>query len=148
MFPARKYSAPAMRLLLVVVLANYAAQVVYYLRLYYPAPPALGTISLALTLMWFLAGYLGTQRDWRLGLPLLVTYLLTMVGFYLYNTIEMLAHGYGVLWHFQHHDLPVRVVFAIGDLNLIVGIVALAALLMRRGVPTERTVSTNVSDAR
>jgi hypothetical protein len=115
---------PWSRVLLVVALANYLAQVVYYLDLYYPQPMAFpGTALLVLTLVWFLAGYVGARRGWWMGRLLLLTYLLAMVGFYVANTSELLVHGYGLLWHFQHHDLPVRIVFAVGYLNMFVGAV-------------------------
>ena len=120
------------RVLLVMVLANYLAQIVYYLDLYYPQPPAmLGTALLCLTLLWFLAGYVGAQRGWWLGRLLLLSYLLAMVSFYVVGTYGLVVHGYGLLWHLQHHDLPVRMVFALGYLNLVVGAVALLALLRR-----------------
>jgi hypothetical protein len=117
--------------LLVVVLANYLAQIVYYLDLYYPRPLAIpGTVLLGLTLMWFLAGYVVARRGWWMGRLVLLTYLLAMVGFYVANAYGLLVHGYGLLWHFQHHDLPVRMVFAVGYLNMFVGAVALIALLI------------------
>ena len=122
---------PWSRVLLVVVLANYLAQIVYYLDLHYPQPPAMpGTVLLGLTLVWFLAGYVGTRRGWWMGRLLLLTYLLAMVGFYVAGAYGLLVHGYGLLWHLQHHDLPVRMVFAVGYLNMVVGAVALLALLI------------------
>ncbi len=85
---------------------------------------------LGLTLVWFLAGYVGTRCSWWMGRLLLLTYLLAMVGFYVAGTYGLLVHGYGLLWHLQHHDLPVRMVFAVGYLNMVVGAVALLALLI------------------
>jgi hypothetical protein len=122
---------PWLRVLLVVVLANYLAQIVYYLDLYYPQPLAIpGTVLQGLTLVWFLVGYVGARRGWWMGRLVLLTHLLAMVGFYVANTYGLLVHGYGLLWHLQHHDLPVRIVFAVGYLNMIVGAVALIALLI------------------
>ena len=131
MVPVAVRPFPWSRVLLVVVLANYLAQIVYYLDLYYPQPMAIpGMALLVLTLVWFLAGYVGAERGWWMGRLLLLTYLLAMVGFYVANTYGLLVHGYGLLWHFQHHDLPVRMVFAVGDLNMVVGAVAILALLI------------------
>ncbi len=134
---------PWSRVLLVVVLANYLAQIVYYLDLYYPQPMATaGTVLLGLTLLWFLAGYLGTRRGWWMGRLILLTYLLAMVGFYVANTYGQLVHGYSLLWHFQRHDLPVRIVFAVGYLNMFVGAVAIIALLIH-STPSRRIGSTS-----
>ena len=131
MVPVAVRTIPWSRVLLVVVVANYLAQIVYYLDLYYPQPPAIfGTALLGLTLVWFLAGYVGARRGQWMGRVLLLTYLLAMVGFYVANTYKLLIHGYGLLWHFQQHDLPVRIVFALGYLNMFVGAVALIALLI------------------
>jgi hypothetical protein len=128
--------------LLVVVLANYLAQIVYYLDLYYPRPPAVsGTALLGLTLVWFLVGYVGARRGWWMGRIILLAYLLSMVGFYVANTSELLVHGYGLLWHLQHHDLPVRMVFSVGYLNMLVGALAVLAL------PTLHTTSSSTSSA-
>ena len=122
---------PWLHVLLVVVLANYLAQIVYYLDLYYPQPMAIpGTVLLGLTFVWFLAGYVGTRRGWWIGRLILLAYLLAMVGFYVANTYGLLVHGYGLLWHFQHHDLPVRMVFAVGYLNMFVGALAVIAQLI------------------
>jgi hypothetical protein len=131
MVPVTVRTFPWSRVLLVVVLANYLAQIVYYLDLYYPQPMAIsGTALLGLTLVWFLAGYVGAQRGWWLGRLLLLTYLLAMVGFYVANTYGLLVHGYSLLWHLQRHDIPVRMVFAVGYLNMFVGAVAILALLI------------------
>jgi len=142
MVPVAVRTIPWSRVLLVVVVANYLAQIVYYLDLYYPQPMAIsGTALLGLTLVWFLAGYVGTRRDWWMGRLLLLTYLLAMVGFYVANTYGLVVHGYGLLWHFQHHDFPVRMVFAMGYLNMFVGAVALIALLIHH------TTSSSTSSA-
>jgi hypothetical protein len=131
------------RVLLVVVLANYLAQIVYYLDLYYPQPIAIsGTALLGLTLVWFLAGYVAAQRGWWMGRLLLLTYLLAMVGFYVANMYGSLVHGYGPLWHLQHHDLPVRMVFAVGYLNLCVGAVAILALLIQHSTSSSTSSAT------
>ncbi len=132
---------PWLHVLLVVVLANYLAQLVYYLDLYYPQPPAIpGAALLVLTFVWFLAGYLGARRGWWMGRLLLLTFLLAMVGFYVTSPFGLLIHGYGLLWHFQHHDLPVRMVFAVRYLNMFVGAVALIAQLIYH-TPSSSTAS-------
>ena len=139
------HKIPWLRVLLVVALANYLAQIVYYLDLYYPQPMAIpGMALLSLTLVWFLAGYVGTRRGWWMGRLILLTYLLAMVGFYVVNTYGLLIHGYGLLWHFQRHDLPVRMVFAVGYLNMFVGALAVIALLIHRN-PSRLLTRTHVS---
>jgi len=80
-----------LRVVLAVVLANYLAQIPYYLYLYYfptGAPPRLtGTLLLGLTLAWFLAGYVGLTRGSRAGYWLLLAFLATEVGFYSWNML-------------------------------------------------------------
>ena len=132
---------PWLHVLLVVVLANYLAQLVYYLDLYYPQPLAIpGTALLVLTFVWFLAGYVGARRGWWMGRLLLLTFLLAMVGFHVTSPSGLLIHGYGLLWRFQHHNLPVRMVFSVRYLNMFVGAVALIAQLIYH-TPSSSTAS-------
>ena len=112
--------------LLGIVVANYLAQIVYYLHLYYfphHAPPSLfGSIALMLTLVWFLAGYVGTRRGNAGGYWLLVSYLLAMVLFYALNMVNQVGHGFSPFFHLHARDPILFVVFAIGYLNLLAGV--------------------------
>lgn len=119
-----------------VVVANYAAQVPYYLRLYYfphHAPPALvGTLALAATLTWFLVGFALLMRRRPLGYWLTLSFLVTETGFYLYNTIAQVARGFPPFFHLANPDPILWMVFAIGYLNMLAGVVFIAALVFWR----------------
>ena len=122
--------------ILVVVGANYLAQIPYYLHLYYfprHAPPALfGATLLVATFVWFLVGWLLlAQRGSRVGFWLLLTFLLTEFFFYLANMVNQVAHGFAPFFHLQNRDPLLFTVFAIGYLNLIGAFVFVAFLVAR-----------------
>ena len=112
-----------MNAILVVVGANYLAQIPYYLYLYYfphHVPPSLfGTLLLAATFVWFLAGWL------------LLAFLLTEFVFYAANMVNQVAHGFAPFFHLQNRDPLLFTVFAIGYLNLIGGLVFAIFLIWR-----------------
>ena len=120
----------------VVVIANYVAQVVYYLRLYYlppRAPPAFwGTLALGATLAWFLAGFALLRRGRQAGYWLTLSYLATETAFYLYNEINSIAHGFPPFFHLANPDPILWAVFAIGYLNMLAGAVFIVLLLAWR----------------
>lgn len=123
----RQQSALVFRLMLGVVLANYLAQIPYYLRLYYfphGAPPSpSGTALLTLTLLWFLAGFAGTVHRWAPGYWLLLAYFATVVIFYSRNMLTQVTHGYPPFLHVWGERDPILfVVFAIGYVNMLAGI--------------------------
>ena len=122
--------------ILIVVGANYLAQIPYYLYLYYfphHAPPALfGTLLLVATFVWFLVGWLLlTRRGSRAGYWLLLAFLLTEFIFYFANMVNQVAHGFAPFFHLQNRDQLLFTVFAIGYLNLI-GALAFAIFLIWR----------------
>lgn len=125
-----------LRILLAVVVANYLAQIPYYLHVHYVphgAPPSIsGTALLGLTFAWFLLGYVGTAHGRRDGYWLLLTYLVAEVSFYLKNLVTQVTHGYAPFFHLQTRDPILFVVFGIGYLNLLVGVYYLYYLLSHR----------------
>jgi hypothetical protein len=125
-----------LRLLLGVVVANYLAQILYYLHLYYfphgALPSVGGTLLLGLTFVGFLLGYVGVARGRRTGYWLLLAYLVAEVGFYVKNLFTQVLHGYAPFFHLQTRDPILFVVFGIGYLNLLVGGYALSYLLSHR----------------
>ena len=125
-----------LRLMLFVVLANYLAQIPYYLRLYYfphgVAPSWSGTALLALTLAWFAAGYLGVVRGWSAAYWVLLAYFVTVVTFYLRNMLTQVTHGYPPFMHLQARDPILFMVFGIGYVNLLAGIAFLYVLVRYR----------------
>lgn len=128
-----------LRVLLVVVAANYLAQIPYYLHVYYfprGAPPSVsGTMLLGLTCAWFVLGYVGTFQGRTAGYWLLLTYLVAEVSFYAMNLVTQVTHGYAPFFHLQTRDPILFVVFGIGYLNLLVGIAYLSYLLRHRRTP-------------
>ncbi|MEO7002918.1 MAG: hypothetical protein ABI068_13955 [Ktedonobacterales bacterium] len=119
-----------------VVIANYLAQIPYYLHLYYfphHVPPSLsGSLLLGATLVWFLAGWLLLARGERLlraGYWLLLSFLLVEVVFYARNMLTQVTHGYPPFMHLQARDPVLWVVFAIGYLNMICGVYFLCHLV-------------------
>lgn len=102
-----------MQILLFVTLANYAAQIPYYLYNYYfpynVAPSIRGVFLLGLTLIWFLAGYIGYRRGKKWGKLLLVSFLLVEALFYLGSV----ASG-AFFFQLQEPRLVIRIVFLIG----------------------------------
>lgn len=122
--------------ILVVVGANYLAQIPYYLYLYYlphrTLPPLFGTSLLAVTFIWFLAGWLLlARRGSQAGYWLLLTFLLTECIFYSLNMVNQVAHGFAPFFHLQNTDLLLWIVFAIGYLNQLAGVVFIIYLTVR-----------------
>ena len=122
--------------ILVVVAANYLAQIPYYLHLYYfphHAPPApFGTSMLVATFVWFLLGWLLlARRGSQAGFWLLLTFLLTEFVFYAANMVNQVAHGFAPFFHLQNRDPLLFTVFAVGYLNLIGGLVFAIFLIWR-----------------
>jgi len=126
----------AMYAILVVVGANYLAQIPYYLYLYYlphrALPPLFGTSLLAATFVWFLAGWLLLARRGSLtGYWLLLTFLLTEFIFYFLNMVNQVAHGFAPFFHLQNRDPLLWTVFAIGYLNMVCGFAFIIFLALR-----------------
>lgn len=126
----------AMYAILVVVGANYLAQIPYYLHLYYlphrALPPLFGTSLLVATFVWFLAGWLLLARRGNLtGYWLLLTFLLTEFIFYFLNMVNQVAHGFAPFFHLQNHDPLLFTVFAIGYLNMVGGFAFIVFLVLR-----------------
>ncbi len=114
-----------LRAVLIVVGANYLAQIPYYLHLYYfphGALPSLATSALlGLTLAWFLAGYVSLAQGNGKGYWLLLSFLATEVFFYAYNIVNQVRHGFPPFMHLQSRDPILLVVFSIGYVNLLAG---------------------------
>lgn len=116
---------------LVVVLANYAAQIPYVLRLH-KSPTVSGTLLLGATLVWFLCGALGLLLGLRPGYWILLSFLVVETSFYAYNVINQVRHGYPPFMHLQERDPVLFIVFAIGYVNLLAGVFFIAYLLRHR----------------
>jgi hypothetical protein len=109
-------------ILFLLILANFIAQIPYYLHLYYN-PNTLFAQAKGILLMLFvfvvflLASVLLLKRK-ALGYWLMVIFLAVEFLFYLWNTIGEVLHGYGLFFHLMNPNLLLRAVFAIGYVNL------------------------------
>ena len=107
-------------LLFLIVICNYLAQIVYEIHLYHGHFNPVGALLLALTFIWFLAGFILSSREKKLGSWLLVSYLLAVFIFYFHNQIILSFFGYGIFYHFLHvKDSILWFVFFIGDINFL-----------------------------
>ncbi len=118
-------------LILLVVGVNYLAQIPYYLHLYYfphgALPNLRGSLMLGLTLLWFSAGYALLARGRTSGYWLLLSFLFTEVGFYVFNVVNRVTNGFPALMDLQTHDPLLWIVFLIGYINMLVGLYFLAS---------------------
>jgi hypothetical protein len=129
-------------LVLVVVLANYIAQVPYTLHLYHKLPVGFGTLLLGTTLVWFLCGYVGLVLRLRLGYWILLSFLLAEVGFYCWNMVNQVIHGFAPFFHLGNRDPILLTVFTIGYINQLAGVYFLYYLLRhRRSLLTRRSAA-------
>jgi hypothetical protein len=119
-----------------VVLANYLAQIPYYLDVYYfphgVGPNMAGSLLLLATLVWFLIGYILLARGSRIGYWVLLSFLLVEVSFYAHNMVIQVANGYAPFFHLHARDPILFVVFAIGYINLIAGVCFIYVLIRHR----------------
>ena len=140
---ARTWDRVFLRIVFLVVVANYVAQVPYYLRLYYfphHAPPAFwGTLALAATLAWFLVGFALLWRVRATGYWLTLSFLVTETGFYVYNEISQIAHGFPPFFHLGNPDPVLWAVFAIGYLNMLAGVAFVGTMVVWRRSLTAST---------
>ncbi|HKV84041.1 MAG TPA: hypothetical protein VJN88_05760 [Ktedonobacterales bacterium] len=126
-------------LVLVVVLANYMAQVPYALHLYHKLPFDSGTLLLCATLLWFLCGFVGLMLWPRPGYWILLSFLLIEVGFYTYNMLNQVRHGFPPFFHLGNRDPILFTVFTIGYINQLAGLYFIYYLLRhRRALLTRR----------
>ncbi len=123
-------------LLCLLILANFIAQIPYYLHLYYNPgnllASAKGVLILGFVLAFFLlASFLLFKRT-VLGYRLMLVFLSVEFLFYLWNTTVDVIHGYGPFYHLNNPDLLLRGVFAVGYVNLFASGYFLCLLLLKR----------------
>ena len=124
-------------ILFLLILANFIAQIPYYLHLYYNPNNLLaqlrgGYLLLIVFAVFLLASFLLFKRT-VIGYWLMVMFLAVEFLFYVWNTLGAVIHGYGFLYHLANPDLILRAVFAIGYVNLFVSGYFLCLLLLKRG---------------
>ena len=123
-------------ILFLLILANFLAQIPYYLHLYYNPNNLLaqlrgGYLLLIVFAVFLLASFLLFKRT-VIGYWLMVMFLAVEFLFYVWNTLGGVLHGYGFLYHLANPDLILRAVFAIGYVNLFVSGYFLCLLLLKR----------------
>ncbi len=123
-------------ILFLLILANFLAQIPYYLHLYYNPNNLLaqvkgGFLLLIVFAVFLLASILLFKRT-VIGYWLMVMFLTVEFLFYVWNTLGGVIHGYGFLYHLANPDLILRAVFAIGYVNLFASGYFLCLLLLKR----------------
>ncbi len=123
-------------ILWLLILANFVAQIPYYLHLYYNPNNILaqakgGLIMLFVFGVFLLASVLLFKRQ-RMGYWLMIIFLSVEFLFYLWNTIGEVIHGYGLFFHLYNPDLLLKAVFAIGYMNLFASGYFLALLILKK----------------
>jgi hypothetical protein len=123
-------------ILFLLILANFIAQILYYFHLYYNPNSLLtqtrgGLIILFVFGVFLLASILLFKQQAQ-GYWLMVMFLTIEFLFYVWNTFGEVIHGYGLFFHLNNPDLLLRVVFAIGYVNLFASGYFLGLLLLKR----------------
>lgn len=124
-------------ILFLLILANFIAQVPYFFHLYYKPGISLLAESRPFLIMSFVfavflvASILLFKRTVA-GYWLMLIFLIVEFLFYLWNTIGGVVHGFGLFFHLQNPDLLLRIVFAIGYINLFASGYFLCLLLWKR----------------
>ena len=123
-------------ILFLLILANFIAQIPYYLHLYYNLNNVLAQAKGGLLLLFVFGVFLFASillfKRQVLGYWLMVMFLAVEFLFYLWNTIGEVIHGYGLFFHLNNPDLLLRAVFAIGYVNLFASGYFLGLLLLKR----------------
>lgn len=112
----RQSNVLTLRFLFWITIANYIAQIPYYLYNYYFPYHILPTVSAAVllgaTLVWFLAGYFGTTNNWKYGSILLISFLSIETLFYLFSLVS------GAFFFQMQNPHPIiRIVFVVGYIS-------------------------------
>jgi hypothetical protein len=123
-------------ILFFLILANFLAQIPYFLHLYYnPHNPLADVRGILLMLLVFgvflLASILLFTRR-ATGYWLMLLFVAVDFLFYLWNTVGAVIHGYGLFFQLNNADLLLRVIFAIGYVNLFASGYFLGLLLIGR----------------
>ena len=118
------------------LLANFAAQVPYFLHLYYspqhPLPDLKSSLLLGSVLVLFLVSFSLLLARRAAGYYLLIFYLALEFCFYLWNIIGGALHGFGLFFHLADHDPVLWAVNAVGYLSFFAAGYFLFLLLTQR----------------
>ncbi len=119
-----------------IILANFVAQVFYFLHLYstpqHPWPELRSSVVMGLVFAWFLAGAVLLLRRSKMGYGVLAGFLAAEFLFYLWNVVGAGLRGPGWFFHLSNPDPILWTVFAIGYLNFFASGYFLGLLVIRR----------------
>jgi hypothetical protein len=122
--------------LFAVLLANFAAQVPYFLHLYYspqnPLPDLKSSLLMGSVLALFIVSFSLLVAKRAVGYYLLTFYLTLEFFFYLWNIVGGMQHGYGLFFHLADRDPVLWAVNAIGYLSFFAAGYFLLLLITRR----------------
>lgn len=126
-----------MKLLLVVVLVNYVAQVPYYIHQYYAPhhflPSVYGSVLLGFTLAWFLVAYKKLSSGTKFGYFLMLSFLAVEFLFYLQTQLSQFLVSHQLFLHVYRPDgVLLFMVFGIGYVNFFAAAYFICYLLARR----------------
>jgi hypothetical protein len=123
-------------ILFAVLLANFAAQVPYFLHLYYspqhPLPDLKSSLLMGSVFALFMVSFVLLLAQQRAGYYLLMFYLALEFFFYLWNIVGGVVHGYGLFFHLTDRDPILWAVNAVGYLSFVAAGYFLALLLAKR----------------
>jgi len=119
-----------------VLLANFVAQVPYFLHLYYtpqhPLPEVRSAFLMGAVFVLFLVSFGLWAAGSTAGYYLLIFYLALEFFFYLWNIIGGVVHGFGLFFHLADRDPVLWAVNAIGYLSFFAAGYFLLLLVARR----------------
>lgn len=112
------------RIMLLIVLVNYVAQVPYYFHQYYVPhgflPSLYGSVLLGISLIYFVVVYQKLIRGFKAGYYMMLTFLAVEFLFYLQTQVSQLFISHQLFLHVYHPDgLLLFLVFGIGYINFI-----------------------------
>jgi uncharacterized YccA/Bax inhibitor family protein len=120
-----------LRMLLIITIINYLAQIPYYLHNYYfpyrSAPTISAILLLGGTLVWFLIGYIGCIKRKSYGYKTLLTFLIVEALFY----GKTLLSG-TFIKQLHNHSLIINAVFVIGYISGITAGIYIWMLIRHR----------------
>jgi hypothetical protein len=123
-------------ILFLLILANFIAQIPYYLHLYFNPnnllAEAKGVLIMLIVFVVFLLASILLFKRTVTGYWLMFIFLAVEFLFYLWNTIGEVIHGFGLFYHLNNPDLLLRAVFAIGYVNLFASGYFLCLLLFKK----------------
>ena len=119
-----------------VLLANFVAQVPYFIHLYYspqhPLPDLKSSVLMGSVLALFLVSFSLLVAKQVAGYYLLFFYLALEFSFYLWNIVGGAVHGYGLFFHLADRDPVLWPVNAVGYLSFFAAGYFLVLLLIQR----------------